>query len=472
MKKGFSKFLVYVAVVFLFASSSFAMHQLSPFGGEREPEAVLASADASYKPEEQAPPVPPAPTAATELPPSQQITRDDIDEEEQKEEEQQVQEEQQDEATEENNPAQRSATASANTETSSSNNAISQQSGTTTSSRNNTSSQSNTTTSSERREDKPQTEEEPAAQSSSPTSAEETKPEPKPEPVEEKNTPANPYRISSSRDHRYMTKIEVKNTSDKEARHVRIEVPLISSSSLYQSRRSESFSIEPSEIKTVSGTRVAVFSLGTIEPGEDVVVEAKAVVRTSNIEFFADYVPKDSSKSSSYLGASSGIESTNSQIVNLSNQITSGLSSDWEKAQAITRWVTNNISYDASAENRNSGALQALQSRRGVCEDYAMLAAALARAAGIPTRIAYGYADNRNSWSGSMSLSGYRHAWVEYSLEGRGWVPAEPTRSNSSNLFFGRLPSNRYIIQNYSNISLKGSYSGGQLSINWSDSLY
>ncbi|EEG78086.1 transglutaminase-like domain-containing protein [Dethiobacter alkaliphilus] len=442
MKKGFSKFLVYVAVVFLFASSSFAMHQLSPFGGEREPEAVLASADESYKPEEQAAPVPTAPTAATELPPSQQITTDDIEEEEQKEEDQEVQEEQQDEATEENKPAERSATASANTENSSRNNTSSQQ--------------SNTTTIAERRDDKPEAKEEPVEV----------------EVVEEvAPTRANPYRTWSSRDHRYMMQVDVKNTSDKEAKDVRVEVPLVSSSSLYQSRRNESFSIEP-EIETVSGTRVAVFSLGTLEPGEEIIIEIKTQVRSSNIEFFADYIPTNSNKSSSYLGSSTGIESTNSEIVNLSNQITQGLSTDWEKAQAITRWVANNISYNASADNRNSGALRALQTRSGVCEDYAMLSVALARAANIPARVVYGYADRGGRWpsSGSYSLVGYRHAWVEYSLEGRGWVPAEPTRS-TSNLYFGKLPHNGYIIQNYNNMNLKFNQSS-KISISWTHSLY
>jgi transglutaminase-like putative cysteine protease len=315
-----------------------------------------------------------------------------------------------------------------------------------------------------------------------PTPTPAPEPEPEPEPTqptpvveEPKPTPSSPYGTLSSRTHRLLTRVVVTNKTEETSNKVRVEVPLISSSSVYQSRRSESFSIKPTEIKTVSGTRVGIFHLGDLEPGEEVVVEIKTEIRFSLIQFRADYVPTDTKKSSSYLNASSGIESTNSQIVNLSNQLTQGLTSDWDKAQAITRWVATNIKYDASAANRNSGALAALQTRKGVCEDYAMLAAALGRAAGIPARIAYGYADsNGTNWPSnkSFSLSNYRHAWVEFSLEGRGWVPAEPTRSTSSKILFGTVQHNRYFIQNYNNMSMKSGFSGGRPSISWSESLY
>jgi transglutaminase-like putative cysteine protease len=311
---------------------------------------------------------------------------------------------------------------------------------------------------------------EPPAETPPPT------PVPPPTVVDEaKPTPSSPYRTISSRNHRLLTKVVVTNNTEETSDNVRIEVPLISSGSVYQSRRSESFSPEPAEIKTVSGTRVAVFRLGALDPGGEAVVEIRTDIRFSLVEFLADYVPTDTKKSSSYLSAGSGIESDNSQIINLSGQITAGLSSDWEQARAITRWVASNIAYDATAANRNSGALAALQTRKGVCEDYAKLCAALARAAGIPARVAYGYADNNGSnWpvNSPFPLRGYRHAWVEYSLEGRGWVPAEPTRSTSSRLLFGTVQHNRYFIQNYNNQSLKSGYSGGKPTITWTESLY
>lgn len=290
--------------------------------------------------------------------------------------------------------------------------------------------------------------------------------------TEEKKSPGTPYRILSSAEYKTLSKVVVKNTDNEIAANARIEVPLISSSSVYQNSKKEIFSVEPVEIKNVSGTRVGVFSLGDLAPGTETVIEIRTAIRASNPEFFADFTPADGAVDSGWLAAGNGIESDNSQIINLAAQITQNLENDWEKASAITRWVAANIRYDASAANRNSGALQALQSRTGVCEDYAALSAALARAAGIPARVVYGYTDNGNNWpaGGAFPLRGYRHAWVEYSLSGRGWVPAEPTRS-SAKFYFGTLPHHRYIVQNYSNSSLRGSYKGSQLSISWTDSL-
>ena len=317
--------------------------------------------------------------------------------------------------------------------------------------------------------DKPQTK---TTQADKPAARPEAAPQPEVK-VAVQTTLANPYKVLSSGDYRMLTRLVVKNTSNETSNNVRIELPLVTTSSFYFTRRGESFSLEP-EVTTVNGTRVGVFSLGNLQPGEETVVEVRTQTRTLNVHFLADYVPTKGNTITSHLGATKGIESTNAQIVSLSNQLTQNLSTDWDKARAITRWVATNITYDASAANRNSGALAALQSRRGVCEDYAALCAALGRAAQIPTRVVYGYTDSGSRWpaTGAFSLSGFRHAWVEFYLEGRGWVPAEPTRSNSSNLYFGTLPHHRYIVQNYTNMSLKGNYSGGKLSISWAESLY
>jgi transglutaminase-like putative cysteine protease len=293
-------------------------------------------------------------------------------------------------------------------------------------------------------------------------------------PVEEKITPVKPFRLGAAREYKFVTKITVKNNGDDTSTGVRLEIPLLTASSLYQVQSGERFSLNPVEIKNVQGTRVGVFNFEDLAPGAEAVLELRYQVRTSVIEFFGDFVPETSgSKPTQYLNATKGIESDSTQIVNLAAQVTGDKLTDWDKATEITRWVAANISYDGAAANRNSGALAALQSKKGVCEDYAALAVALARATGIPARIAYGYTDNGSNWpaSGSFALRGFRHAWVEYYLEGRGWVPAEPTRSTSTKLYFGTFPHNRYIVQNYNDISLKGNYRGGKLAISWADSL-
>jgi transglutaminase-like putative cysteine protease len=290
--------------------------------------------------------------------------------------------------------------------------------------------------------------------------------------VVENKSPASPYSLKSSRNFTFLTKVNVKNTGDATATGIRLQVPLLSASSLYQVQQSETFSVNPSEIQNIQGTRVGVFNMGDLEPGAELVLELRYNITTSIIEFFGNYIPTPGSLPGGYLQASNGIESDNAAIINLSTRLTQDIDTDWEMANAITRWVAGNIKYDGASASRNGGALQALQTNSGVCEDFATLSAALARAAGIPARVVYGYADTGTRWpqTGSFALRGFRHAWVEYYLQGRGWVPAEPTRSRS-NLYFGTLPHNRYIAQNYHDISLKANYRGGKLAISWTDSL-
>ncbi len=90
-------------------------------------------------------------------------------------------------------------------------------------------------------------------------------------------------------------------------------------------------------------------------------------------------------------------------------------------AEALTRWVYQNI--DKRATVSVSGALEVLESRRGDCNEHTVLFVALARSVGLPARTA----------AGLIYLEGrfYYHAWPEVYLEG--WVPVDPT--------FGQFPA-------------------------------
>jgi transglutaminase-like putative cysteine protease len=62
-------------------------------------------------------------------------------------------------------------------------------------------------------------------------------------------------------------------------------------------------------------------------------------------------------------------------------------------------------------------ALEVLSRREGDCNEHTTLYTALARAAGIPTRMAAGIVYMENGF--------YYHAWPEVWLDG--WVPIDPT---------------------------------------------
>ena len=89
-------------------------------------------------------------------------------------------------------------------------------------------------------------------------------------------------------------------------------------------------------------------------------------------------------------------------------------------ALSIRDWVHQNMTPDASIGVPRS-ASDVFGRRRGVCRDYATLYAALARIAGVPTRLCAGivYAD----LDGHAAF--YYHAWAE-SYVGK-WVAIDPT---------------------------------------------
>lgn len=90
-------------------------------------------------------------------------------------------------------------------------------------------------------------------------------------------------------------------------------------------------------------------------------------------------------------------------------------------AERINRWVHDSLAKEVTVTVPN--ALQVLRDRRGDCNEHTQLYVALARAAGIPARIATGLAYVNGKF--------YYHAWPEVWL--RDWVAVDPT--------FGQFPA-------------------------------
>ena len=84
---------------------------------------------------------------------------------------------------------------------------------------------------------------------------------------------------------------------------------------------------------------------------------------------------------------------------------------------AVYAYVCKHIRYDQKkASSVQSGYLpdpdETLESGKGICFDYASLAAAMLRSQGIPTRIVFGYVAPNNLY----------HAWNMFYTEESGWV--------------------------------------------------
>lgn len=70
----------------------------------------------------------------------------------------------------------------------------------------------------------------------------------------------------------------------------------------------------------------------------------------------------------------------------------------------------------------------ALQARRGVCQDFAHILIALIRRLGVPCRYVSGYLF-RNEDLSVRSADGATHAWVETLLPDLGWIGFDPTNN-------------------------------------------
>ncbi|EOU1699101.1 transglutaminase domain-containing protein [Clostridium perfringens] len=130
-----------------------------------------------------------------------------------------------------------------------------------------------------------------------------------------------------------------------------------------------------------------------------------------------------------------GIKS-NESINKKAKELTKNAKSSREKAKRIYTWISENINYDDNkAENISektseykSGAIEAFETRKGICFDYSCLYVAMAREAGLKVRIVTGEGFNGKEWG--------PHSWNEvYLPEKNQWITVDPTFGKAGNYF-------------------------------------
>lgn len=273
------------------------------------------------------------------------------------------------------------------------------------------------------------------------------------------------------------TVITLQNTTLASLEQIKLKVPLINQNTTYQTVAKEDYNLMPED--TIMGSfenRRAIFSIDNLAPGEksDIIISYQLDVNQS--------INSSSDKLSEYLLPAEKIESTHPEIMTLAKNLTIDKGNDYEKAQAIYEFVRDYIKYNGNSPNKNKGALSALKTAEGVCEEYSSLFVALSRAANIPARQINGFADPNATgevWDVSIgeviSLSGYRHSWAEF-YDGDRWVVVDPTfdAHNKTWDYFDIIPAKTHIIQNYYDQPLNVQYQGpktGALSISWKNQL-
>ncbi|HEY3086065.1 MAG TPA: transglutaminase family protein [Candidatus Dormibacteraeota bacterium] len=89
----------------------------------------------------------------------------------------------------------------------------------------------------------------------------------------------------------------------------------------------------------------------------------------------------------------------------------------------LTMSISREFAYDQTVTNVYSAVDDVLALRAGVCQDFAHLFIAVARAMGVPARYVSGYIHLRGDKS-SFTAS---HAWAEAWVAGRGWIGYDAT---------------------------------------------
>ena len=119
---------------------------------------------------------------------------------------------------------------------------------------------------------------------------------------------------------------------------------------------------------------------------------------------------------SPYLSPSTYVESDDPEIIRKALEIAGDEENSWRAAMAICQWVNSSIT-DKNYKVGFGTARQTLRDMQGDCSEHTVLFTGLARALGIPSRIATGLVYHKDAF--------YYHFWPEVHV-GR-WVAMEPT---------------------------------------------
>ncbi|HEY3313264.1 MAG TPA: transglutaminase-like domain-containing protein [Anaerolineales bacterium] len=120
----------------------------------------------------------------------------------------------------------------------------------------------------------------------------------------------------------------------------------------------------------------------------------------------------------------------------LAHEITDGLPTNFDKAEAVTEYLRKNITYRETIPAAPKGVdplnYFLFDWKTGFCNYYASSEVMLLRSIGIPARMVVGFAQGDSGETGFFSVRGKdTHAWPEVYFPGSGWVEFEPTVSQA-----------------------------------------
>ncbi len=153
--------------------------------------------------------------------------------------------------------------------------------------------------------------------------------------------------------------------------------------------------------------------------------QIKATIkRTSIIYELNDYnIEEPEKKIMDYITNSEKIESNSTEIMTLTNNKLTK-KSFLETINKTIFWVNDYVEYAKGEDFKKyyllqKSAIETLLDKKGVCDEFANLAASMLRVKKIPTKVVIGVTFDGSEWG--------NHAWIEIYHKDLGWIPSDPT---------------------------------------------
>jgi transglutaminase-like putative cysteine protease len=139
-----------------------------------------------------------------------------------------------------------------------------------------------------------------------------------------------------------------------------------------------------------------------------------------------------------YLKSTAKVQSDDPLIISIAHELLTGAPDEATLTARIQEWVQHTVTYDTSGQSTPDDALYVLTHKSAICDGWAHLFLALARADGLPARFVGGYSlggdityplDTHGNSIIRISCAKMPHSWVEVWFPESGWVPFEPQAS-------------------------------------------
>lgn len=220
-------------------------------------------------------------------------------------------------------------------------------------------------------------------------------------------------------------KISLTNTGDRSPAKQNLWVALIRNLPPYQEVISRTISPNSYTLSTDEyGNQYAEFDLSDHPAGTTVSVEIAYEVSVNEISY--DLANCQGELVSEFTQPELHIESANSQIISLAEELSRGKKTACEQLRAFYDYAGDELIY---SYNRKAWGAQATFGLMGAdCSEYASLVIALSRAQGIPARYFEGllYLEEQGG-EPDNEIAQTEHAWMDAYLPGTGWTALDPT---------------------------------------------